>query len=184
MCHIFCIPVCSDWLIYACMLRRVLDAACGIFSCDMHAGSSSPTRDWTWAPCIGSVESYPLDHQGSPSPSLFWRPRGNVSEHPSRFKLNGTKVSSAQGGHKFWNQTSPDYVVYGGLFFLEGSFPAAWVTWSWLSKLLLLMPLTVSSTDQFTVPWSFQFSCSGEAAASGSNLTFLLFSTWSSFLAY
>ena len=32
----------------------------------MHGGSSSPARDRTWAPCIGSVESYPLDHQGSP----------------------------------------------------------------------------------------------------------------------
>ena len=29
-------------------------------------GSSSLTRDWTWAPCIGSPESLPLDHHGSP----------------------------------------------------------------------------------------------------------------------
>ena len=35
-------------------------------SCSMHAGYSSPTRDQTRAPCIGSTESYPLDHQGSP----------------------------------------------------------------------------------------------------------------------
>ena len=34
-------------------------------------------------------------------------------------------MSSAQEGHKLWNQTSPDYVAYWGLFFLEGSFPAA-----------------------------------------------------------
>ena len=27
---------------------------------------SSPTRDQTHAPCIGSTESQPLDHQGSP----------------------------------------------------------------------------------------------------------------------
>ena len=45
--------------------------ACGIFSCSMHAGSSSPTRDRTWAPCIGSSEPYPLDHQGSPSHNIF-----------------------------------------------------------------------------------------------------------------
>ena len=32
-------------------------------SCGMHVGSISPTRDQTRAPCIGSVESYPLDHQ-------------------------------------------------------------------------------------------------------------------------
>ena len=35
-------------------------------SCGMHVGSSSLTRDQTRAPCIGSVESYPLDLQGSP----------------------------------------------------------------------------------------------------------------------
>ena len=33
----------------------------------MHAGSSSLTRDRTLAPCIGSAESYLLDHQGSPT---------------------------------------------------------------------------------------------------------------------
>ena len=51
----------------------VVVAACGLLSCGMltlsrgmHAGSSSPTRDQTRAPCIGSVESYPLDYQGSP----------------------------------------------------------------------------------------------------------------------
>ena len=27
---------------------------------------SSPTRDWTCAPCIGSMETSPLDHQGLP----------------------------------------------------------------------------------------------------------------------
>ena len=31
-----------------------------------HVGSSSLTRDRTQAPCIGSSESQPLDHQGSP----------------------------------------------------------------------------------------------------------------------
>ena len=35
-------------------------------SCSMHVGSSSLTRDQTGAPCIGSMESYPLGHQGSP----------------------------------------------------------------------------------------------------------------------
>ena len=32
-----------------------------------HAGSSSLTRDQTQTPCIGSTESWPLDHQGGPS---------------------------------------------------------------------------------------------------------------------
>ena len=46
------------------------DLRCGMrtISCGMHVGSSSPTRDRTQAPCIGSVESYPQDHQGSPLP--------------------------------------------------------------------------------------------------------------------
>ena len=34
---------------------------------------SSPTRDWTHAPCIGSSKSQPLDCQGSPSLGMgFW----------------------------------------------------------------------------------------------------------------
>ena len=45
--------------------HRILVAAC-FFSCSMHVGSSSLTRDQTRAPCIESTESYPLDHQGSP----------------------------------------------------------------------------------------------------------------------
>ena len=43
--------------------------SCGMqtLSCSKHVGSSSLSRDRTRAPCIGSTESYPLDHQGSPS---------------------------------------------------------------------------------------------------------------------
>ena len=33
--------------------------------------SSSPTRDGTQAPCIGSMESYQLDNQGIPLPKVF-----------------------------------------------------------------------------------------------------------------
>ena len=61
------------YLNYLFRLCWVLVAACGIFSwgirtlsCSMHAGSSSLTRDQTRAPCIGSTDSYQLDHQGSP----------------------------------------------------------------------------------------------------------------------
>ena len=46
-------------------------AACGIFSCGVRVGSSSLTRDRTRAPCIGSTESQPLDHQRSPSREIF-----------------------------------------------------------------------------------------------------------------
>ena len=44
------------------------DLRCSMWtlSCGMRAGSSSPTRDGTWAHCTGSAESYPQDHHGSP----------------------------------------------------------------------------------------------------------------------
>ena len=37
----------------------------------MHVGSSSLTGNLTQAPCLGSVESYPLHHQGSPKKKVF-----------------------------------------------------------------------------------------------------------------
>ena len=37
-----------------------------------HVGSSSVTRDWTWALCTETLESQPLDHQGSPGSFLSW----------------------------------------------------------------------------------------------------------------
>ena len=52
--------------LYLFWLRWVLVEAGGLLSCGVHVGSSSLSRDWTQAPCIVSVESYPLDHQGSP----------------------------------------------------------------------------------------------------------------------
>ena len=46
----------------------VLGLGCGMrtLSSGMHVGSTSLTKDQTQAPCIGSMESYPLHHQGSP----------------------------------------------------------------------------------------------------------------------
>ena len=50
----------------------VIFAACRIFSCSMqtqlwHVGSISQTRDQTQVPCVGSLVSQPVDHQGSTS---------------------------------------------------------------------------------------------------------------------
>ena len=47
--------------------------SCGMrtLSCGMHTGSSFPTRNQTQAPCFGRVESYSLDHQGSPCGNLL-----------------------------------------------------------------------------------------------------------------
>ena len=54
-------------------ILAALGLSCGMLtlSCVTHVGSSSLTRAWTRAPCIGSAESYPLDHQGSPFNLLF-----------------------------------------------------------------------------------------------------------------
>ena len=58
----------------------------------LHVGSSSLTRDQTWVPCIGSMQSLPLDHKGSPSAICLslksWQqwvhpcPSGNVVTMP------------------------------------------------------------------------------------------------------
>ena len=48
---------------------------CQGLSCSMqerHTGSSSLTRDQTWAPWIGSMESESLDHQQNPYQSFFF----------------------------------------------------------------------------------------------------------------
>ena len=64
---------CSTWALQL-RLQGSLVAArgflnCGMqtLSCGIHVGSSSLFRDRTQAPCIGTAESYPLRHQGSPS---------------------------------------------------------------------------------------------------------------------
>ena len=47
--------------------RGLLSCGMGTLSCGIHVGSSSLTRDRTPVPCTGSVESYSLRHQCSPS---------------------------------------------------------------------------------------------------------------------
>ena len=74
---IFKIFIYLFWLCWVLVVARgtflvaCLAAACGLLSCSMHVGSSFSTRDRTWAPCIGSMESHPLDHEGSPGLSIF-----------------------------------------------------------------------------------------------------------------
>ena len=58
------------WVLVA--ARRLLSCGMRTLSCSMHVGSSSLIRDRTRAPCIGSAESYPLHHQGSPPLRHFW----------------------------------------------------------------------------------------------------------------
>ena len=76
--------------IYLFWLHQVLVAARGIFvaaclvaicgllscgmqtlSCSMHVGSSSLTRDQTWAPCIGNMGVSPTGPQGMSQKVLF-----------------------------------------------------------------------------------------------------------------
>ena len=57
--------------IYFILFIWLLQVAAGrLLGCSIYMGSSSLTRDRTQVPCIGSAESYPLCHQGSP----FWIP--------------------------------------------------------------------------------------------------------------
>ena len=46
---------------------------------------SSPTRDRTWASCGGSVESSPLDHQGSPWNTVLTVPLKHLQFRRGRF---------------------------------------------------------------------------------------------------
>ncbi|XP_059993722.1 protein Shroom2 isoform X9 [Lagenorhynchus albirostris] len=90
---------------------RVFIAARGLFSCGMwtcscgvHSGSSSPARDRTQAPSIGSVQSCPPDHQGSPykvssrvpcaiqRTELSWRPH---SWHVTKFSDSHPETSAS-----------------------------------------------------------------------------------------
>ena len=57
------------WVLVA--AGRFLSCGMRTLSCSMHVGSSSLTRDRNWAPCVGSMESYPLRHQGSPCTISF-----------------------------------------------------------------------------------------------------------------
>ena len=61
-------------------LLHVGSFSCGMrtLSCGMLVGSSSLTRDLTRAPCIGSTESYPLDHQGSPVCWLYLQGKNSI----------------------------------------------------------------------------------------------------------
>ncbi|KAM9083162.1 regulator of G-protein signaling 3 isoform 2-T5 [Megaptera novaeangliae] len=73
--------------------------SCGMrtLGCGMHAGSSSPTRDRTWAPCIMSSESYPLDHRtwkDLPDRDLICRT--NRSPKLSVLNLNETQLPCPQ----------------------------------------------------------------------------------------
>ena len=66
----------------------------------LHMGSSSLTRDRTHPPCIGSTESWPLDHQGSPEFVLL-----TATSHAIRFLYFNWRIIALQNCVGFW-QTS------------------------------------------------------------------------------
>ena len=79
-----------------------------------HAGSSSPTRHRTPVPCIGSVESYPLDHQGSPLFLQLLKTGVYVTEWgrggyapPAREIENRCSVSVSWGDGMMWGPLGP-----------------------------------------------------------------------------
>ena len=62
---------------------RILSCGMRTLSCSMHMGSSSLTRDRTWAPSTGSAESYPLRHQGSPNYIIVFKILKLISRYHS-----------------------------------------------------------------------------------------------------
>ena len=97
------------WLRFASSLvatRGLLSCGMQTLSCSMHVGSSSLTRDWTWVPCIGSAESYPLHHQGSPSGKGF---KDRVRE--GGFRVRGQVVGIFLMGWWWgnWESTSSSF---------------------------------------------------------------------------
>ena len=58
----------NNWYIYLKALSTFFFFNLG--ACSIHS-PNSPTWNWTWVPCSGSVESKPLDYQGSPKPCLI-----------------------------------------------------------------------------------------------------------------
>ena len=54
----------------------------------LHVGSSSLPRDGTQAPCIGSGESEPLDHQGTPEYCAV----GCISP-PAEYSVEGERLN-------------------------------------------------------------------------------------------
>ena len=75
------------------MAHGIFVAACRLLSCGMRAGSSSPMRDQTRAPCIGSVESYPLDHQGSPSHTILNARNNNIVNRQNTSNIASSVIS-------------------------------------------------------------------------------------------
>ena len=66
-CHVWPLR-CRVWALLVAAYRLLLQ----------HTGSSSLTTDRTRAPCTGSTESYPLDHQGSPYMLLLTMMKGTI----------------------------------------------------------------------------------------------------------
>ena len=79
---------------------------------------SSLTRDQTQAPCIGSAEYQPLDHQGSPMPGILITPVLSCSNGGSE-RLSNLLQDSKQGvmrGDGGWVEVDPDPTSQGRLF--------------------------------------------------------------------
>ena len=69
MCMCVCVCMyfgCTEYSLWHSGFSSFAVSRCGLSSCSACAWSqllSSPTRDPTWTPCIGSMESHPLDHK-------------------------------------------------------------------------------------------------------------------------
>ena len=86
---------------------------CRLLSCCMHVGSSSPTRDQTRVPYVGSVESYPLDYQESPKGTLAFPIMLYLCWRCLRATPNRLQICS-------WIKAVQQRVFYGVAFLASG----------------------------------------------------------------
>ena len=99
--------------------RQLLSCGTRTLSCSMHVGSSSLTKDRTLAPCIGSAESYPLRHQGSPNNPFLKSDQDDVVQSCSWHIVGAQKAlvssllhgSSVNSGQKWWRLHSSSFCI-------------------------------------------------------------------------
>ena len=92
-----------------------LNLVVDVFVCSgsqlQHVGSSSLTRDRTWFSHTGSVESWPLDYQGSPSSEIFMcgfcYEEATLKAGRASAGVQEVQVQPPQGPHQSCSQSFP-----------------------------------------------------------------------------
>ena len=110
------------WVLVAASGSSIFVVAYGTFLLQ-HVGSRSLIRDWTWTSCIRSLESYPLDLQGSPLIGLSF-PAVNTLFKSSRDYQTGIKYL------KIWGDCLPHQPHLWSPFYIYSLLQKYWTTHS------------------------------------------------------